>query len=136
MHHERIAILDFGSQYTRLITRRLRELGAFGLVYGPEAKAQFGLGGEEHRGGGLALPETILEEQHGRKRRREIVQLGRLARELSGMPEHLALYVLVEVAKALAYAHERKGPDGTPLGIVHRDVSPAYLLLSIAGSAW
>ncbi len=39
MHHERIAILDYGSQYTRLITRRLRELGAFGLVYGPQATA-------------------------------------------------------------------------------------------------
>ena len=39
MHHERIAIIDFGSQYTRLITRRLRELGAFGLVYGSSATA-------------------------------------------------------------------------------------------------
>jgi len=39
MHHERIAILDYGSQYTRLITRRLRELGAFGLVYGSNATA-------------------------------------------------------------------------------------------------
>ncbi len=39
MHHERIAILDYGSQFTRLITRRLRELGAFGLVYGPGARA-------------------------------------------------------------------------------------------------
>jgi GMP synthase (glutamine-hydrolysing) len=39
MHHERIAILDYGSQYTRLITRRLRDLGAFGLVYGPTATA-------------------------------------------------------------------------------------------------
>ena len=39
MHHERIAILDYGSQYTRLITRRLRDLGAFGLVYGPNATA-------------------------------------------------------------------------------------------------
>ncbi|MEY3315330.1 MAG: hypothetical protein SGVNAXEH_000308 [Holophagaceae bacterium] len=33
LHHERIAIIDFGSQYTRLIARRLREVGAFGLVY-------------------------------------------------------------------------------------------------------
>ncbi len=32
-HHERIAVIDFGSQYTRLIARRLREVGAFGLVY-------------------------------------------------------------------------------------------------------
>lgn len=39
MHHERIAILDFGSQFTQLITRRLRELGAFGLVYGSNATA-------------------------------------------------------------------------------------------------
>jgi GMP synthase (glutamine-hydrolysing) len=39
MHHERIAILDYGSQYTRLITRRLRDLGAFGLVYHAGATA-------------------------------------------------------------------------------------------------
>jgi len=39
MHHERIAIIDYGSQYTRLITRRLRELGAFGLVYNSGATA-------------------------------------------------------------------------------------------------
>ena len=39
MHHERIAILDYGSQYTRLITRRLRDLGAFGLVHPAGATA-------------------------------------------------------------------------------------------------
>ena len=39
MHHERIAILDYGSQYTRLITRRLRDLGAFGLVHASSATA-------------------------------------------------------------------------------------------------
>ncbi len=49
------------------------------------------------------------------------------------MPEDLALYVLVEVTKALSYAHEKCGPDGLPLGIVHRDVSPANLLLSMDG---
>ena len=61
MHHERIAILDYGSQFTRLITRRLRELGAFGLVYGPAATAEE-IKGADLRGiilsGG---PKSVLE---------------------------------------------------------------------------
>ncbi|HOI12175.1 MAG TPA: serine/threonine-protein kinase, partial [Myxococcota bacterium] len=56
-----------------------------------------------------------------------------LRQEDRRIPEPLALYVLVEVAKALAYAHERRGPDGASMGIVHRDVSPANLLLSRDG---
>ena len=31
-----IAILDFGSQYTHLITRRIRQLGVLARIYGPE----------------------------------------------------------------------------------------------------
>ena len=62
MHHERIAILDYGSQYTRLITRRLRELGAFGLVYGPNATAEE-IGGPDLRGVILSGgPNSVLEE--------------------------------------------------------------------------
>ncbi len=61
MHHERIAILDYGSQYTRLITRRLRELGAFGLVYGPDAKAQ-DITGQDLKGVILSGgPNSVLE---------------------------------------------------------------------------
>ena len=61
MHHERIAILDYGSQYTRLITRRLRELGAFGLVYGTGATAQE-IGGADLRGVILSGgPNSVLE---------------------------------------------------------------------------
>ena len=62
MHHERIAILDYGSQYTRLITRRLRELGAFGLVYGPNATAEE-ISGADLRGVILSGgPNSVLEE--------------------------------------------------------------------------
>lgn len=61
MHHERIAILDYGSQYTRLITRRLRELGAFGLVYAPTATAQE-LSGADLKGVILSGgPNSVLE---------------------------------------------------------------------------
>lgn len=62
MHHERIAILDYGSQYTRLITRRLRELGAFGLVYPANATAEE-IGGGDLRGVILSGgPNSVLEE--------------------------------------------------------------------------
>ncbi len=62
MHHERIAILDYGSQYTRLITRRLRELGAFGLVYPPSATAKE-LAGADLRGVILSGgPNSVLED--------------------------------------------------------------------------
>ena len=32
MAHQRILILDFGSQYTQLITRRVRELGVYSVL--------------------------------------------------------------------------------------------------------
>ena len=61
MHHERIAIIDYGSQYTRLITRRLRELGAFGLVYNSGATAQE-IAGADLKGVILSGgPNSVLE---------------------------------------------------------------------------
>jgi GMP synthase (glutamine-hydrolysing) len=41
-HHGTILIVDFGSQYTQLITRRVRELGVFSVVLPPDAgRARF-----------------------------------------------------------------------------------------------
>ncbi len=40
MHKSQIAIIDFGSQYTHLITRRIRQLGILALIYPPDVTAQ------------------------------------------------------------------------------------------------
>ena len=44
-----------------------------------------------------------------------------------------AVSVAVEIAQALAHVHERPGPDGSPLGIVHRDLSPQNVMVGFAG---
>jgi eukaryotic-like serine/threonine-protein kinase len=49
------------------------------------------------------------------------------------MPSLLAAFVAAECCQALDYAHQRKGPDGIALGIVHRDVTPRNVLLSWSG---
>jgi serine/threonine protein kinase len=56
-----------------------------------------------------------------------------LAAEKEIVPEALSLYIAAEVAEGLHFAHEMRGPDGQPLGLVHRDVTPSNVLISFAG---
>src|SRR4051812_35794319 len=49
------------------------------------------------------------------------------------MPEGIALHVAAEIAHALAYIHDLRDDDNRALSIVHRDVSPANILLSWNG---
>ena len=49
------------------------------------------------------------------------------------LPESLALHVVGELAHGLAYLHTARDDRGLPLGIVHRDVSPANVLVSTTG---
>jgi serine/threonine-protein kinase len=49
------------------------------------------------------------------------------------IPEALSLHIASELAQGLHFAHEQRGADGQPLGLVHRDVSPSNVLISKAG---
>jgi eukaryotic-like serine/threonine-protein kinase len=41
--------------------------------------------------------------------------------------------IAIEVLRALAHAHERKGPDGLPAPVIHRDVTPTNIMLGLNG---
>jgi len=49
------------------------------------------------------------------------------------MPIGVAIYIVMEAAKGLGYAHAAKDNNGNPLNLVHRDVSPPNLLISVEG---
>jgi serine/threonine-protein kinase len=48
-------------------------------------------------------------------------------------PLDLIIHIVIKVLDALHYAHNLKGDDGELLHIVHRDVSPANILLDVEG---
>ncbi len=73
----------------------------------------------------------------------ELVQGCDLATALAAQPNPLAsgvglslplrLWIMMESARALDYAHRQRTEDGRPLGIVHRDISPQNVLLGYEG---
>jgi serine/threonine-protein kinase len=81
----------------------------------------FGQDGQEHF--------LVMEYVHGPDLRRLLRHspAGRL-------PLPCAIAILTRVCAALHYAHEKTDADGVPLGLVHRDVSPTNVLLSVDGA--
>ncbi len=49
------------------------------------------------------------------------------------LPVAQSIYTVMEVCKALAYAHAKKDVNGRPQNIVHRDVSPPNVMISGEG---
>jgi serine/threonine protein kinase len=50
-----------------------------------------------------------------------------------GLDLSLIIYIAQECLAALGYAHDLTNDDGTPLGLVHRDVTPSNILCSVSG---
>jgi serine/threonine protein kinase len=59
--------------------------------------------------------------------------LAHCANKIGPMPLPLALNILNQVCDALDYAHNLCDEAGQPLGIIHRDVSPANVIVSETG---
>jgi serine/threonine-protein kinase len=69
---------------------------------------------------------VIMEHVDGMDLRQLLERRGKL-------PWPLAVFIVSEVVAGLDYAHRKADPAGRPLAIVHRDVSPANILLSWEG---
>ena len=72
-----------------------------------------------------------MEYVHGQDLRALLAKAGSQGTRI---PLELALTVVAGAASGLNHAHERRAADGTPLGIVHRDVSPSNLMIGYDGS--
>ena len=65
---------------------------------------------------------------------RDIRRILRHARKVTGPPPiHVTVGLVLQLCEALDYAHVKTDDAGTPLGIVHRDVSPSNLLVTSGG---
>jgi tRNA A-37 threonylcarbamoyl transferase component Bud32 len=86
-------------------------------------------------GAATDAPFFAMEYVHGANVRETLRAEGRRAGRTSApLPLAHAINIVASAAEGLHYAHERLGPGGEPLHIVHRDVSPSNVLVSFDGA--
>ncbi|HEX8704487.1 MAG TPA: serine/threonine-protein kinase [Myxococcaceae bacterium] len=76
------------------------------------------------------VPHIVMEHPHGSSLG-DVLNLA--AMRAAPLSEAFAAYIVGEVADALHYAHTLSDEQGRPLGIVHRDVSPRNIRLTLRG---
>jgi TonB family protein len=54
-------------------------------------------------------------------------------KERQKFPADVVAYVMIRVLEALHYAHTLRAPDGSPREVIHRDMSPANILVDLDG---
>lgn len=59
--------------------------------------------------------------------------LAKCAEQKRRPPPELVSYIIAEACKGLHYAHNAKDINGRPLNIIHRDVSPSNIIISLDG---
>lgn len=72
-----------------------------------------------------------MEYVHGQDLRAVLAKAGQVGVRI---PTELALAIVAGAAAGLHHAHDRRSPDGAPLGIVHRDVSPSNIMIGYDGA--
>jgi serine/threonine protein kinase len=72
-----------------------------------------------------------MEYVHGEDARVLLVEANKRGEKI---PVEHVIAIVTGAAAGLHHAHEQRGLDGTPLNIVHRDVSPANILVGYDGA--
>jgi serine/threonine-protein kinase len=72
-----------------------------------------------------------MEHVHGEDLRSIVRQMKK--KDVYEFPLEHALAIVLGMCAGLAYAHDRRDLDGTPLDIVHRDISPQNVVVTFTG---
>jgi eukaryotic-like serine/threonine-protein kinase len=72
-----------------------------------------------------------MEHVHGEDLRSIVRQMRKKA--VSEFPLEHTVAIMLAVCGGLAYAHEKRDLDGSPLNIVHRDISPQNVVVTFSG---
>jgi serine/threonine-protein kinase len=105
-------------EFVNMFTDEARILG---VLHHPNIVQALDFGSDDAR------PFLVLEYLEG-------PSLARVLRARRPVPPVVAAYVGREICRALDYMHRFRDADGTPLGLVHRDVTPSNIILTPAGA--